>query len=50
MTPCDTCNASHANTPGRIIRCMTCVVRPMQMPSKWAAAEAVDAAIAKEQT
>lgn len=35
MTPCQTCSASNSNKIERVIRCGTCVVRPMQMPSKW---------------
>lgn len=35
MSPCASCNASHNNTVGRIIRCGTCVVRVGKMPTKW---------------
>lgn len=40
MNYCNTCNASHKNTVERVIRCGTCVVRPMQTPSKWKPADA----------
>lgn len=34
-TPCKSCNASQRNTIERVIRCGTCTVRPMGMPTKW---------------
>lgn len=33
--PCQTCNASHANTPERITRCGTCVMQQRGMPTNW---------------
>lgn len=35
MNHCTTCNASHRNSVARVIRCGTCVARPMQTPTNW---------------
>lgn len=32
---CQTCNASHKNTVERFVRCGTCKVRAVGMPTKW---------------
>lgn len=37
MNYCKTCNASQKNTVERVIRCGTCVARPMKAPTKWKA-------------
>lgn len=35
MNYCKTCNASHKNTVERVIRCGTCKVQPVGMPTRY---------------
>lgn len=35
MNHCNTCNASHKNTVERVIRCGTCKVQPVGMPTRY---------------
>ena len=41
MNHCNTCNAPHKNTVERVIRCGTCKVQPVGMPTKYKAAHGI---------
>lgn len=41
MNHCKTCNASHKNTVERVIRCGTCKVQLVGMPTKYKAAHGI---------
>ena len=49
MSHCETCNASHKNTVDRVLRCMTCVVRPTMPPTKWKPKDSEPAKATKDQ-